>query len=148
MKLDLGCGSRKPEGYIGVDIKDGLGVNLVADLNKGIPLPDNFAEEVRAHHILEHLDNDKRIFIMGEIWRVLRQEGILDVVVPSTDGRGAFQDPTHKSFWNENSFLYFTEDNLRNTYGIQARFEVLELKTVVNDQWKIATVVGKLRACK
>ena len=34
-------------------------------------------------------------------------------LTPSTDGRGAFQDPTHVSFYNENSFWYFTDRRLR-----------------------------------
>lgn len=37
--------------------------------------------------------------------------GSIDILVPSTDGRGAFQDPTHISFWNANSFLYYSAVN-------------------------------------
>ena len=29
-------------------------------------------------------------------------------LTPSTDGRGAYQDPTHVAFYNENSFWYYT----------------------------------------
>ncbi len=36
-------------------------------------------------------------------------------LTPSTDARGAFQDPTHVSFWNSNSFWYYTRPE-------QARF--------------------------
>ena len=45
---------------------------------------------------------------MSEIYRVLCDGGWAIIQVPSTDGRGAFQDPTHISFWNENSFFYYT----------------------------------------
>jgi hypothetical protein len=45
---------------------------------------------------------------MHEIWRVLVDHGYLDILVPSTDGRTAFQDLTHVSYWNENSFKYWT----------------------------------------
>ena len=45
---------------------------------------------------------------MNEAYRVLAPGGWLFIDVPSTDGRGAFQDPGHVSFWNENSFWYYT----------------------------------------
>ena len=38
LKIDLGCGSNKKEGYIGVDILDVPGVDYVTDLSKN-PLP-------------------------------------------------------------------------------------------------------------
>ena len=34
------------------------------------------------------------------------------IEVPSTDGPGAWQDPTHKSYWNHNSFHYYTHEAL------------------------------------
>jgi hypothetical protein len=46
---------------------------------------------------------------MSEAFRVLKPGGTFDIDVPSTNGMGAFQDPTHKSFWNVNSFLYYNE---------------------------------------
>ena len=47
---------------------------------------------------------------MNEIHRVLAPGGILLSMTPSTDGRGAWQDPTHISFWNQNSFFYYTRE--------------------------------------
>ena len=52
------------------------------------------------------------------------------IEVPSTDGRGAWQDPTHVSFWNEHSFWYYTDRNkaqfIRNT---DIRFQTYRLDT-------------------
>jgi SAM-dependent methyltransferase len=107
-KLDLCCSSRKPEGYIGIDIIPFKGVDKVHDLNNGIPFPDEMFDEVRAHDAIEHIKDGR--FMMREIWRVLKPNGRVDILVPSTDGRGAFQDLTHVSFWNENSFKYWTND--------------------------------------
>ncbi len=41
---------------------------------------------------------------MQEAHRCLTPGGWFLTLTPSTDGRGAFQDPTHVSFWNSNSF--------------------------------------------
>lgn len=127
MRVDLGCGPRKPEGYFGVDRHPWPGVDRVADLSQGIPLGDAVADEVRGHDILEHLPG--MILSMNEIWRVLKPGGLADILVPSTDGRGAFQDPTHVSFWNANSFWYYSAGDphreiFGDAYGIVARFAV------------------------
>jgi hypothetical protein len=67
---------------------------------------------------------------MNELWRVLGPGGTAEIAVPTTDGPGAFQDPTHVSFWNRRSFLYYEDRNpyrerFARHYGITARFCVL-----------------------
>ncbi len=56
------------------------------------------------------------IHFMEEAYRVLRPYGRLDCTIPSTEGRGWAQDPTHVSYWNENSVLYFLDSELREIY--------------------------------
>ena len=101
--IDLCGGFNKPNGYISIDKYNG---DITADLNEGIPFADNSCGIVRAYDALEHLHDIQ--FTMKEIHRVLAPGGILLSQTPSTDGRGAWQDPTHVSFWNENSFWYWT----------------------------------------
>lgn len=131
MKIDL-CGAfNKPEGYTSIDIE---GADLVADLNKGIPLPDNSCGIVRAYDALEHLVDKHKT--MKEIHRVLAPGGMLISMTPSTDGRGAWQDPTHVSFWNENSFWYYTRPQqmqfIRNTDIV---FYESVLRTFFPSEW-------------
>lgn len=105
--VDLGCGVSKPENYFGLDRVAVSGVDHVCDLEQGIPLEDNAVGLVRAYDFVEHLADPVRL--MNEIYRVLVPGGWLFLSVPSTDGRGAWQDPTHKSWWNENSLWYYTD---------------------------------------
>ena len=102
--VDLGGGINARKDYITIDKHD---AKIIANLDDGIPLPDNSVGVINASHILEHLKDP--IKSMSEIHRVLVHGGWAFIEVPSTDGRGAFQDPTHVSFWNENSFLYYTD---------------------------------------
>ena len=85
---------------------DQEGADITCDLNDGIPLPDNSVGVINASHVIEHLRDP--IKTMREIHRVLAHGGWAFIEVPSTDGRGAWQDPTHVSFWNEHSFWYYT----------------------------------------
>jgi predicted SAM-dependent methyltransferase len=104
LRLDIGSGPNPAPGYTGVDIIPFPG-GIVADLRKPWPFEDGSVEAIRAHDVIEHLP-DKN-FTISEMERVLCPRGAVDIMVPSTDGRGAFQDPTHVSFWNQNSFLYY-----------------------------------------
>jgi predicted SAM-dependent methyltransferase len=148
MKIDLGCGRRKADGYFGIDCQMLSGVDLVCDCNNSIPLPDSIAAEVRAYDFLEHVGNDKRIHIMTEIWRILKPGGIFHSMTPSTDGRGAFQDPTHYSFWNQNSFWYFTDDAHRALYDIKPKFDVISINTTEMNNFGICYVMAALRCVK
>jgi len=129
LKVDIGGGLYPRLGYVTIDQE---GADITCDLNDGIPLPDNSVGVLNASHVLEHLRDP--IKSMREIHRVLAHGGWAMIEVPSTDGRGAFQDPTHVSFWNEHSFWYYTNkqkaDFIRN-YDI--RFQTYRLNT-----WEMA----------
>ena len=128
MKLNLGCCDAAIPEFVNVDIVAGPGVDQVADLAAPWPWSDNSVEYVRAWDIIEHLPD--KIMTMNEIYRVLMPGGQAEIAVPTTDGTGAFQDPTHVSFWNRRSFLYYEAGNpyrerFANSYGIKARFRTV-----------------------
>jgi predicted SAM-dependent methyltransferase len=127
--VDLGCGIRKEEGFIGVDVFTGDQVDVIANLNGHFPFPDNSVDFIKAHDVIEHLPD--RIHTMDEIWRICKADAIVDIFVPSTDGRGAFQDPTHVSFWNINSFMYYCQEfplylsGCQSQYGFKGEFSII-----------------------
>ena len=128
MKIDLCCGLRKPEGFYGIDIIPFQGVDIVHDLNEGIPIETSRCIELRAYDAIEHIKDARKL--MKEIWRVCDDGATVDIKVPSTDGRGAFQDATHLSWWNENSFGYWcTDEAWADYYRGSALFKVVELST-------------------
>jgi len=145
LKIDLGGGLFPKDGYMTFDI-EGADVNF--DLNGGIPLPDNSVGVINASHVIEHLRDP--IKTMREIHRVLAHGGWVFIEVPSTDGRGAWQDPTHVSFWNENSFWYYTKKShaqfIRNK---TIRFQNFRLDTIwwehhiaITNAWLVANKDG------
>jgi O-antigen biosynthesis protein len=132
--LDLGAAHNKPAGYLGLDQYAGPGVDIVADVTTGIDLPDSSVGVIRAVDFLEHITD--KIAIINELYRVLAHGGVLLSLTPSTDGRGAFQDPTHVAFYNEHSFWYYT-DRAYSAFvpPIQCRFQVSRLATIFMSDW-------------
>jgi glycosyltransferase involved in cell wall biosynthesis len=147
LKIDLCGGFSKPAGYLSLDKFNG---DIIADLENGIPLGDNTCGVVRAHDALEHIKSSQKL--MNEIHRVLAPGGILLSMTPSTDGRGAFQDPTHVSFWNENSFWYYTRHQQAKYIHQHKLFWAAKLSTEYPSKWhkenKIPYVIARLEPIK
>jgi len=130
--VDIGGGLNPYPGYFTVDLRPDA--DMVYDLNNGIPLKDNSVFVLNASHIIEHLHDKTKI--MSEIHRVLAHGGWAFIDVPSTDGRGAFQDPTHVSYWNENCFLYYTDSYLANFVDNKSiRFQEYRRETYYPNEW-------------
>ena len=130
--VDIGGGLNPLSGYLTIDARDTA--DIKCDLNEGIPLPDNSVGVINASHIIEHLHDKTKT--MSEIHRVLAHGGWAFIEVPSTDGRGAFQDPTHVSYWNENSFLYYTDSYLAKFIDNKhIRFQVYRKETHFPNEW-------------
>ncbi|HVU02851.1 MAG TPA: glycosyltransferase [Polyangiaceae bacterium] len=132
-RWDLGGRVGCPEGYRSIDLAD---ADLVHDVTTGLPFADSSVGILRAYDFLEHVPAASVVPVMNEIHRVLVPGGWLLSRTPSTDGRGAFQDPTHVSFWNENSFWYYTKkDFSRFVRGIACRFQGTRVWTEFPTEW-------------
>lgn len=133
--LDLGAAHGKPEGYLGVDQHSGPGVDFAGDVLTTLrSLANDSVGVIRAADFLEHVADS--IALLNECHRVLAHGGMLLTLTPSTDGRGAFQDPTHVSFWNQNSFWYYTDADFAHFVPeITARFHVSYLDTHYPSDW-------------
>lgn len=115
MKLNLGCGAKKIEGFIGVDIIVTPATDIEHNLNIfPYPFDENSVDEVVVDNTLEHLDDV--IKVMEEIHRICINGAKVKVFVPYFKSNSAFTDPTHKHFFTETSFKYFEADNALHFY--------------------------------
>ena len=132
MRVDLGAGRQRVEGYISIDNNPRSAPDILWDLEKGLPkrtwerdgdgfvrtsaykeFPDNTVDEFRAHHILEHLSSEGFMRLMDEMWDALKPDGVLHIWVPNTEHRKAARgDPTHKMEFHQITFGYFLKENL------------------------------------
>lgn len=111
VKIDLGCGKMKREGFIGVDSIAFEGVDVVANLNEKWPFEDNSVDEAHASHVVEHFTAVERVHFINELYRVLKKGGYATIICPHWASCRAYGDPTHQwppvsEFW----FYYLSRE--------------------------------------
>jgi glycosyltransferase involved in cell wall biosynthesis len=138
--IELGARLNRDERYTSLDLKD---ADIIMDLNhKWGHFDDSSVGVIKANDVFEHLKDP--LHTMKELYRVLAPGGYAFIQVPSTDGRGAFQDPTHKSFWNENSFLYYTDQSWAQYIDTPVRFQAMRLYTTQPNDQKVCWTTAHL----
>jgi len=123
-RLDVGCGKNLRDGHIGIDKSSLSDAYFIIDVEKEhLPYGDFTVDSIYCSHTLEHIEDI--IFVMNEFWRVLKWEGTIEIHVPHVDCELAWQDPTHKRYFNEHSWKFFCGNYIvkhKLDYGIKACF--------------------------
>lgn len=108
LRLNIGSGQRKKDGFLNVDVLSLPGVDVVCDLEKPLPFEDNSVVEIHGEHILEHIDNF--IPLLSELYRICSNNAVMNFRIPYYTSESAFKDPTHKRFISERTFSYFSRN--------------------------------------
>jgi len=108
--IELGCGSKKKQGRIGIDKIDLPNVDIVADMENDLSfLPDNSVNQIHCRSVLEHVNNFENL--MREIVRVLKNDGTAHIFVPHFSNPYYYSDYTHKRFFGLYTFYYFVDEH-------------------------------------
>ena len=135
IRLNLGAGYNYKHGFINIDKDDKYKIDLKLDLEEAkLPYEDNSVEIIYASHVLEHIKN--YIPLMKEIHRVLKNEGILYILVPEFPCESAVADPTHVRFFVPASFYLWTKTEQKDadTDNIRGHFEMLWCESLPRDK--------------
>jgi predicted SAM-dependent methyltransferase len=128
-KLDLGCGSSKREGFLGVDSLQLPGVDIVHNLTQfPYPFEDNSIEEIWMDNVLEHLPNPLRV--MEELHRICKNGARVNIAVPYFRSFYSAIDPTHVNFFGVWWFKYFDPAHpFHHKYQYsQAKFQIEKME--------------------
>jgi predicted SAM-dependent methyltransferase len=132
IRLDLGCGAFKREGYIGIDNYGSEGqwknyqsaVDIDWDLSQGIPFADSTVAAIYAGHFLEHVNID---FMLREMHRVAQPNAEVHIVVPyANSAEGMY--PGHVNF--------LTEKYFDNNTCFQEHFTDVEYRFDPTEEWQ------------
>lgn len=81
MKLHLGCGDKRLEGYVNIDVVPTEGSDVVMDVSKELYLiPSNIASEIRLEGVFEHFYRYAQHIILKHFHRILKKEGRLIIM--------------------------------------------------------------------
>jgi len=135
MKIDLGCGARVKEGFIGLD------KILGHDIEKsGIPFKE--VDEIYSFHFLEHI-NDLP-FVMEEIYKALKPNGVVEIIVPHFSNIGAFHW-THKLFFNIRGFDFVESNHPHHFYCSNIDFIIFHKSIEFSEKREYSpTIIEKL----
>ena len=109
VKVDLGCGTTKQQGFIGIDRFSMPGVDIIADMNKILPLDNDSVDYLVASHSIEHAEDI--LFTMQEIYRICRHKALVCIVAPYSNTSLNAANPFHKQVFNEHTPRFFTNSN-------------------------------------
>jgi len=118
--LDLGCGLNKhksdnPEDeVIGLDYAKLPGVDIVQDLEDGIPLPDNSVDMIVSNFAIGHVKNFFKL--MDEMWRVGKSGSKVNLKVPFYTSERQWNNPTQVQFFSPRTFEIYQPKHLRHYY--------------------------------
>jgi SAM-dependent methyltransferase len=84
-RLHWGCGPITPYGWVNSDIEPGPGVDVVADIRNGLPLPDDSFDCIVSIHTLPEIPYRDLDRTLQELRRVLAPGGVLRLSLPDLD---------------------------------------------------------------
>jgi predicted SAM-dependent methyltransferase len=159
MMLNLGCGNCFHSAWVNLDYASSSNEVISHDLTQGIPFPNEYFNACYSSHLLEHLDCQDAKKLLTDIFRILKPQGIIRVVVPDLESivriylriieeleSGSrvseanydwiileLYDQVARSFSGGQMKLYLENSNLQNKQFIQSRIG-LEMENVLNKE--------------
>lgn len=84
LKLHLGCGNQRFEGYVNIDWRRTPATDVVCRVEK-LPYPSDSAQLIETYHVIEHLPRHDAAKALREWHRVLAPGGMLIIECPDLD---------------------------------------------------------------
>ena len=95
VKLDFGSGNNCKDGFEGVDLYADAAKHKVDLFKFPLPWETGSVDEINCSHFIEHLPKDIRWQFFEECYRILKDEGIMQIIVPNWKSERAYGDNSH-----------------------------------------------------
>lgn len=132
LKVNLGCGKKKKDGWIGIDQEKWDCVDIVCNIDDRILLEDNSVNKLYSSHVLEHVEDFTKI--MEEIYRICKNNAIIEIKVPHFSGSSGFY-VYHKRFFRFDSFDEFDHEKKSMFANSIIYFKTIEKRIIFDKKW-------------
>lgn len=135
--LDVGCGSKKHPGAVGLDISADTDADVVHDLNVlPWPLEDDGFDQILLQDVIEHLDDLYGVF--AELHRVARPGARVHLRTPHFSSALAYSDPTHVHYLSAAAIRGLAQPGF--AHYTSARFRVVHVTLDLWLPWRLLGV--------
>jgi ubiquinone/menaquinone biosynthesis C-methylase UbiE len=115
MKINLGCGNKKKDGFLGVDAHKCDAAELIHDIESGLPFTDSSVDEVWMDNLIEHVRDIPQL--MREIHRVGTPGARITIITPHFTSLSSWRDPTHVHHLSVFSMDHFCKTSVAHYTG-------------------------------
>lgn len=115
MQLNLGCGNKKKDGFIGADRYPCEAADLLCDISRRLPFWDDSIDAVHMDNLIEHVYDIPAL--MREIVRVSKYGARVTVITPHFSSLASWRDPTHIHHLSYFSFDHFEKSTAQHYVG-------------------------------
>jgi SAM-dependent methyltransferase len=115
IRLNLGCGNKRKEGFLGIDKFPCAAVDLVADITEPLPFEDSSVSEVWADNVIEHVQDIPAL--MSEVHRICRDGAEVTLITPHYTSISSWNDPTHVHHLSYFSMDHFSREAVAHYTG-------------------------------
>jgi len=133
--LDIGCGTNKMDGAIGMDINPRTAADVIYDLNhRPYPFADDWFDEIICRHVIERVRDP--LAVVSEFHRITRHGGMIKIVAPHWTNPDIATDLRRRNHLNSYSFNNLIEGREGFTFYSDARFRQRKVYVTVSNLWK------------
>jgi SAM-dependent methyltransferase len=134
--LDIGCGSAKYPGAVGLDISADTDADIVHDLDAfPYPIEDGSFDQILMQDVIEHVAQPIRVF--EELHRIARPGARIQLRTPHFSSVLAYGDPTHRHYFSTVAIRSLGEPRFAHYTDVRFRIEHVTL-----DLWLPFRVCG------
>lgn len=147
--LNVGCGKKYHKKWFNIDMVPATSDVTRANLIKGIPFDDNQFEVVYHSQVLEHIPKEDALKFIKECFRILKDGGILRVVVPDLENiiseylkslNKLNSDPDEHTEANYDWIMLELFDQVVRTDSGGLMSKYLEQKHLINEKYVIERI--------
>jgi SAM-dependent methyltransferase len=133
--LDVGCGTNKYEGAVGLDNNPRSAADVIHDLGKTpYPFADDEFDLIVSRHVVEHVP-DVMAFIT-ELYRITKNGGRINLLAPHYTNPDWASDPTHRNHLNSYTFNVFVPEKQLFPFYTEVNLKLLKVYVSLGNLWK------------